>query len=841
MTTALFDTAVEVETLRGTITRVMYAEAGRVVAKINVAPESRKAPDGSRRPYTMSVLGSMAEPMIGQQYEFSGKVSFNDKFKSHEIRFDSYRTILPGDRDGIISYLIDVAKWVGPSHAKALVDALQSDTLRIIRDEPERVEALQIPGLTAERIQQMQKTLKDNEQIEAATVEVNNLLGGVLGPATVRKAINKWGCDAATKIKANPFILGELYGVGFVSADAVHKKIGGDPGDLNRHYGALIHVLHEAASREGHTILRMDRVQADAARLIGPLRPEVFNLCTEDEESVGVDGAHVCLHAMGRAEKYIAGKLQSMMEMGLDEHEVADCSPARLQQVLDSPEVEQHDKDNVTAAVQHCRRIFPAIDTTGLAPDQAAAVAAFQNAPVFILCGAPGTGKTFTVARIVKSLIGAGLTVELAAPTGKAAKQMSLALAEVCPQTALTIHSLLAPTVDEDSGEFRFGRDESNPLDCDVLIVDEFSMVDVPLCRSLLRAVRETTRLLIVGDHYQLPSVGPGAVLRDLLAAGVPHHELTEIKRNAGLIVRQCHAMKDGRSLAPVPRLDLESGGNWRHIEAGEPAEIKAIIEVLVRDKLPGLQVDRLWGWQLISPTNEAGPLSCDALNDLAREVVNPAADPVKGLAFRVGDKVVRCKNGTCKGEMLEEPDTVELSHFRCACGWQGGADTVVDVEDPGGPYGNIKVRLCPKCGRPVEEDVESVRRGGGGEIRIVNGDIGIVERIAAREITVRFRYPDRRAYIKEAEHHLKAAYCMTCHKMQGSEVPVVILPLHRSLSRLPMVTREWIYTAFSRAKSFIITVGDVDAVGPMVAKRAVGLRKTTLAERLQSLQWSHL
>lgn len=776
MTTALFDTAVEVETLRGTITRVMYNESGRVVARINVAPESRKAPDGSRRPYTMSVLGSMAEPMIGQQYEFSGQISFNDRFKSYEIRFDSYRTILPGDRDGIVSYLIDVAKWVGPTIAKQLVDALQSDTLRIIRDDPDRVKALQIAGLTDERIAEMQRSLRDNEQIEAATVEVNNLLGGVLGPATVRKAIKRWGCDAATKIKQNPFILGELYGVGFISADAVHRKLGGDSDDIHRHYAALLHVLHEAASREGHTILRMDRVQADAAKLIGGgLRPEVFSLCTEDEDSVGVDGAHVCLRAMGRAEEYIAGKLHSMMQL----------APSVGRAMPVAPEV----------PADEVRRQYPAIDTAGLAPDQVAAVEAFRFAPVFLLVGAPGTGKTYTVARIVKSLAAAGLRIELAAPTGKAAKQMSLALADVCPQHARTIHSLLEPQVDEETGDFSFRRGESNPLDCDVLIVDEFSMVDVPLCRSLLRAVRETTRLLIVGDHYQLPSVGPGAVLRDLLAAGVPRHELTEIKRNAGLIVRQCHAMKDGRTLAPAPKLDLGSGGNWRHIEAGEPEEIKAVIEVLVRDKLPGLQVDRLWGWQLISPTNEAGSLSCEALNDLAKGIINPAAEPVKGLAFSVGDKVVRCKNGTCKGEMLASPAEAE----------------------------------------------DDCRVQGDGEIRIVNGDIGIVERIDAREITVRFRYPDRRAYVKKAEHHLKMAYCMTCHKMQGSEVPVVILPLHRSLSRLPMVTREWIYTAFSRAKSFIITVGDVDAVGPMVRKVAVGLRKTTLAERLQSLQWSHL
>lgn len=774
MESALFETETDTQTVRGTINRIMYAENGRCIARITVAPESLKGPDGKRRPSFMSILGSMADPKVGQMYELAGRVTFNERFSSHQIEFDSYRTILPTDNAGIMSYLIDVARWVGPSIAKALVDELGSETLRVLREDPDRVRQLNIPGLTPERIDEMRETLCNNEKLEAATVEVNNLLGGVLGPATVRKAIKKWGCDAATLIKADPYSLTALPGVGFVSADAVGKKIGFDAADLKRHRAAVLHVLGEAASREGHTVVSMNRVQMEAAKLVGPLRPEVFEDCIK-VGAITCNGVSVTLAELCDSERYIAGKIASMMTM-----------------------IPRGDEEGRPGGNHFA---FETIDKSGLAEDQAAAVAAFERAPVFVLCGAPGTGKTYTVARIVRGLLATGLTIELAAPTGKAAKQMSLALADTVGGHARTIHSLLEPTINEDTGEFRFERGEGNPLDCDVLIVDEFSMVDVPLCRSLLKAVRETTRILIVGDHYQLPSVGPGAVLRDLLAAGVPSFELKKIKRNAGLIVRACHAMKDGRQPRPAEHLDLETGANWRHIEVGDAAQIKEVIETLIRDKLPAAGVDPQWGWQIISPTNERGELSCDALNGLAKAIVNPTRPVEKGLRFAVGDKVVRTKNGQCKGDLLKDVAAVRVT-------------------------------------RDAEEEAEEYRvRGSSGQIRIVNGDIGLVREITKKEITVQFRFPDRLAVIKRADHHLRQAYCMTCHKMQGSEVDVVILPLHRSIAGLPMVTREWIYTAFSRAKRFIVTVGDIDAIGPMVGKVGTHARGTLLKGMLEELK----
>ncbi|HSW44085.1 MAG TPA: AAA family ATPase, partial [Phycisphaerae bacterium] len=496
----------------------------------------------------------MAEPQIGQLYEFSGKVSFNDKFRCHQIQFAHYRTILPTDAEGIFSYLVDVARWVGPSIAQAIVKEFGSATLEIIKQTPEKVQAMNVKGLTAARLDEMRKSLIDNEALEAATVEVNNLLSGAVGPATVRKAIKKWGCNAATLIRQNPYMLTALPGIGFLSADAVHRKLDGDPQAIARHRAALLHVLGEAAAREGHTLISLTRARLDTGRLVGSLLPAAED---PDNASIIRDDAteSIALSDLAGAEHYIAHKLTDMIRYTPDVDEIG----------------------------------FPAIDTDGLAGDQAEAVKAFRPASVFALVGAPGTGKTYTVARIVKSLRDAGRPVLLAAPTGKAAKQMTVALSETCGGEARTIHSLLEPQVDEDSGEFTFTRGEHLPLEAEIVVIDEASMIDVRLFRSLLKALPARCRLLIVGDHYQLPSVGPGAVLRDLLRASLPHVELKEIKRNAGLIVRACHAIKDGRIPRPAERLNLETGDNWRHIEVGDPESIKLVIHTLIGKAIPAL------------------------------------------------------------------------------------------------------------------------------------------------------------------------------------------------------------------------------------------------------------
>lgn len=751
----LFDTAVETHTIRGTITRLIYHERGRVIARIMMDLETSDRDANGKRRTVSTVLGSMTEPMVGQLYEFSGIIEFDSKYTQYQMRFDSYRTVLPTDRDGVASYLCDVAKWVGPKTASALIDAFGSDTLQVLREEPDRVVAANIVGLTADRVAEMSRSLKDNAALEAAAVELNNLLGKILGPATVRKALKKWGCDAGTLVKNNPYVLIELHGVGFDSADSVHKKLGRDPKDLQRHLAALCHILKSAAQKDGHTYLTRMNVEAEGKRLVGGLIPEVWAAC-EELELATTQGGIVCLGEYSKAEQYVGNKLVSMLAS---------------------------DREATNA------RCYPVIDTEGLAPDQAAAVATIQNSPVAILTGAPGTGKTYTLARIVRSLTANGATVALAAPTGKAAKQMALALASVSGGSASTIHSLLEPCVNEETREFTFAAGPENPLPFDVVVVDEFSMVDINLCRNLLRALKETTRLLLVGDHYQLPSVGPGAVLRDLITAGIPSHELKEIKRNAGTIVKSCHAIKDGAIPVPDARLNLETGANWRHLEAGTSDDIKHTISMLFQENLREMGVDLLWGVQVISPVNDKGPLSCESFNTLIKSLLNPRPNAEK-LKFAVGDKVVRTKNGRAEGQYLNDDGSSPL-----------GCD---------------------------------------GEVRIVNGDLGIVTDVDAKHVTCRLRYPDRIVRIPRSETHLQPAYCLTCHKMQGSEVDVVILPLHRDLSSIPMMAREWLYTAMSRAKRFIITVGHETAIKPIIQRVGNTRRQTMLAswirERLGAL-----
>lgn len=403
------------------------------------------------------------------------------------------------------------------------------------------------------------------------------------------------------------------------------------------------------------------------------------------------------------------------------------------------------------------------IDLKGLAPDQQEAFRLCMAHPVFILTGAPGTGKTFTLRRIIEQFVEWNKLIALAAPTGKAAKRMT----EVIGMSAMTIHRLLGPEPRTFKGELYFGftRGFGDPIPADLLVIDEFSMVDISLAASLFRAVAAGTRVLIVGDHYQLPSVGPGAVLRDLLAAGVPSYELTEIKRNTGDIVKACHAIKDGRPAVPSPHLDEKAGLNFRHIEESDPFEIQRIIRDLVTKRLPMRGYDPVWDVQVLSPMNERTALSCLDLNTLLQGALN-IHPPVPGTPFRVNDKVIQRKNESIDGEF------------------------------------------------------------------VVNGDLGEVKSINDAEIVVNFLYPDRLVRIKRKAHHIQLAYCVTVHKMQGSESKVVIIPVHTCFGGF--FNREIIYTAISRAQDICITVGEFHALEAATGRVGNVRRITRLAELIK-------
>ena len=409
---------------------------------------------------------------------------------------------------------------------------------------------------------------------------------------------------------------------------------------------------------------------------------------------------------------------------------------------------------------------------------QLAAIEMFHKNRASILTGGPGTGKTTVIKEILSQLSRGAVT--LAAPTGKAAKRMS----EVTGCEASTIHRTLLASMNE-KGQFAFERGEGNPLTCQTLIVDELSMVTNDLMADLLRAVDERrTKVLLVGDAGQLPSVGPGAVLRDMLDSGcVPHTRLTEVMRNTGDVVAACHKIANGEIYKPSDTLDPGNGLNLRHIEAANSLKIQEIIRSLVVERMPQRGYNPMWDVQVISPTNAKGQLSCAAINKILQGALNPAPGqdaaaedneaPEKAV-IRKGDKVINTKN----------------------------------------------------------KPIGSGRRGSS-QTYIVNGDMGTVtDEVDQKRWMVEFSDPTREVILPKKNNDLLLAYCITCHRAQGSEMPVVIIPVHLSFKFF--LARPWLYTAISRAKEICITVGQFDAIAQSIRHAESAARKTFLREKLQ-------
>lgn len=410
-----------------------------------------------------------------------------------------------------------------------------------------------------------------------------------------------------------------------------------------------------------------------------------------------------------------------------------------------------------------------------LTEEQLLAVEMVKKHNMSILTGGPGTGKTTTVREILRWAKEAGLSIAQCAPTGKAAKRMI----EATGHTAMTIHSLLGAQMED--GQFSFGVNEENPLTVDFLIVDELSMVSSELMSDLLRAVKPPfTKVLFVGDQGQLPSVGPGAVLRDLLASEcIPHVQLTKIHRNSGEIVKACHAIHKGVYYEPCSKLDINSGFNLRHIEVSSASGIAETIQKLIdkaKDPTSNLHgYDPIWDIQVISPTNSRSPLSCDGMNEVLQKQLNPLPEgkvQAEGFKFREGDKVIQIKNA-------KVDDAYGLQTF------------------------------------------------------VVNGDMGkIVElKEESNKMLVQFFDPERIVPISKKRNDLLLAYCVTCHRVQGSETPIAIIPVHKLFQYF--VNRSWIYTAISRAKVMCFTIGQFSAIESAITNNGSQHRVTRLKEKI--------
>ncbi len=409
---------------------------------------------------------------------------------------------------------------------------------------------------------------------------------------------------------------------------------------------------------------------------------------------------------------------------------------------------------------------------------QLSAIEMVKNNSVSILTGGPGTGKTTTTRGIITWAKSQNMKILQAAPTGKAAKRMM----DSTDHPATTIHTMLQCHLEK--GYFEFKYREGNPLQADLVILDEISMITNDLmCRVMEAISPKHTKLLLVGDQDQLPSVGAGAVLRDLLKSKIIRHvELDVVLRNTGSIVKACHQIKHGRIYTAHSKLDLEATSpiNLVHIECDTPERTLAGIETIMCDRMPLRGYDPVKDIQVISPVNTRGELSCESINKKIRKRLNPSKangmfeDDSKEdqYPFRPGDKVINTKNS-----------------------------------------------------RLTNTD--------GALVMVVNGDIGFVLDIEGKDLTVKFLDPDREVIIPKKEKNLLHAYCITCHRFQGSEAPVIIIPVHRQFDFF--LSNSWIYTAISRGKQIVVTIGRFRTIARAIKNRVPNNRTTMLESLLTS------
>lgn len=592
-----------VEGLEGTVERFSFrsAETGFAVARFS--PD-----DGSP---AISIVGQLAQLAEGQHVRISGARRAHAKF-GPQIEVEVCEAALPQSPAGIVSYLSSsLVKGVGPATAERIVAAFGADTLRVIEEEPERLR--EVKGLGTKRIAELVTAVRSQRDVQEVMVFLRT---HGLGQALAVRIVKRFGRNASALIQADPYRLAdEVVGVGFKTADQLAARLGIEREAPARIDAGLLHVLGLAA-REGHAFLRDDDIAARTAALLAidetPIRARLPEL-----------------ERQGRVVRERIGDTEAIYPLALRaaERGVADAILALLR----TPGI------GSSVAVDGAIEDFAA--ETGLAlPDaQRAAVARAFASPFSVITGGPGVGKTTIVRAIATTCARHDLVLLLAAPTGRAAKR----LAESTGQVASTIHRLL----EWQAGVNRFQRDAEHPLEGDLLVVDECSMLDVQLAYQLFRAVPPGMRVVLVGDVDQLPSIGPGRVLADLIDCGcIPVTRLSTIfRQGAGSrIVRAAHAVLAGE----LPRGGGE-GDDFFFVEAKSAAHCRELVLELVTTRIPRrFGLDPLTDVQVLCPMYR-GDAGADALNVELQARLNPRGDEIQrgSKLFRVGDKVLQVRN----------------------------------------------------------------------------------------------------------------------------------------------------------------------------------------------------
>lgn len=692
----------------------------------------------------------------GEFLELEGEYVMHPSY-GLQLQVTEHKVKEPEDRESIERYLGSGAvKGIGPALAGKIVAKFGEDTFRIMEEEPERL--AEIKGISERKAREICVQVEEKKDLRQAMIYLQKY--GISINLAV-KIYQKYGLGIYSILEENPYRLADdIEGVGFKTADEIAFRIGIHTDSDFRIQSGIFYTLLQSV-QEGHVYLEEKVLSAKAAQLleveITDIEKYLMDLAMEkkvvlkqDEEQVRVYPAKYYYMEMNTA--------RMLKELNIRYEE--DDSLIRKR-------IEKLEKQNESTLDERQRE----------------AVAEAVKNGIFILTGGPGTGKTTTINAMIRYFLSEGMDIRLAAPTGRAAKRMT----ETTGYEAQTIHRLLEVSGNpEETGKGGFGRNQENPLETDVLIIDEMSMVDLPLMHALLSAVIPGTRLILVGDINQLPSVGPGKVLKDLIDSEVfPVMMLTRIFRQAqeSDIVVNAHRINAGLEV----RLDNKSR-DFFFLKRQDADVIISVILTLIQKKLPRYVDAKMTDIQVLAPMKK-GLLGVERLNRILQQYLNPPSPKKQEKEygekiFRVGDKVMQTKNNY----QLE---------------WEIAT----------------KYRLVVDKG-----------------IGVFNGDIGIVTAIHTYDETVEVEFDEKRKvkYPFKLLDELELAYAVTIHKSQGSEYPAVIIPLLSGPKQL--YCRNLLYTAVTRAKKCVTLVGSDTVFQEMIRNVEEQKRNTSLSERIREL-----
>lgn len=721
------------------------------------------------------LVGTFSVISEGELIEASGRMTEHPIY-GEQLAVESYELKVPEDTVSMERYLGSGAiKGIGAALASRIVKKFKADTFRIMEEEPERL--AEIKGISEKMAMAIGEQVEEKKDMRQAMMFLQNY--GISMNLAV-KIYQEYGPAMYTVLKTNPYKLADdIPGVGFKMADEIAAKIGLFTDSDFRIKSGILYTLLQAAAK-GHTYLPEEDLLRQAAELLltdaeamekhlidmqMDKRLVIKEKKTEGSESETSDAAEKAERQVYAAQYYYT-----------------ELNTARMLHDLNISGSEPEEE------IRRCLSMIQKQEKLKLDELQVQAVIEAVNRGLLIITGGPGTGKTTTINTIIRYFERGDMEILLAAPTGRAAKRMT----EATGYEARTIHRLLElsgmPEQEDKSRStaLHFERNEENPLDADVIIIDEMSMVDIHLMQALLKAVNVGTRLILVGDVDQLPSVGPGNVLRDMIESGCfPVVKLTHIFRQAAQsdIIVNAHRINEGAQI-PLGKPSKD----FLFIRREDPNAIINAMITLVKEKLPNYVNADVFDIQIMTPMRK-GALGVERLNSILQDFLNPpSADKAEketgGTLFREGDKVMQIKNNY-----------------------------------------QIEWTVMNRYGVPTE-------KGAG----VFNGDMGRIQKINtfAELVTVEFEEGKQVEYSFKQLEELELAYAITIHKSQGSEYPAIVIPVWNGPRML--MTRNLIYTAVTRARSCVCLVGIPGVFQQMVDNALEQKRYSGLKARIEEI-----